>query len=183
MFAPGAVAGVAVSGGADSVALLLLFEELKATLGFVCSWSTSITSLGRRIGLRREVCPQSCRGARLDSSPALKTWRSCAGERLNLEDAGAGFAINSSPACQKACHAHCSGAHGGRSGRDGARANGSRNRSGRLGGIYPVTEAVVRPLLQVRRDELRAFLLAASNMREDSTNGDVSRFGPAFEAA
>lgn len=45
-----------------------------------------------------------------------------------------------------------------------------------LGGIRPVAGAVVRPLLGVRREELRDYLKArGQSWREDSTNRDVRR--------
>jgi tRNA(Ile)-lysidine synthase len=45
-----------------------------------------------------------------------------------------------------------------------------------LGGIHPRTECVVRPLLEVRRAELRAYLRAKKQKwREDVTNLDTTR--------
>jgi tRNA(Ile)-lysidine synthase len=45
-----------------------------------------------------------------------------------------------------------------------------------LGGIHPRTEAVVRPLLGVRRAELRAYLRTKKQKwREDATNRDTAR--------
>src|SRR5579859_5086537 len=45
-----------------------------------------------------------------------------------------------------------------------------------LGGIHPETECVVRPLLGVRRAELRAYLRAKKQKwREDMTNLDTTR--------
>ena len=45
-----------------------------------------------------------------------------------------------------------------------------------LGGIYPVAEFVTRPLIEIRRAELREFLVSeGQNWREDSTNLDESR--------
>jgi tRNA(Ile)-lysidine synthase len=45
-----------------------------------------------------------------------------------------------------------------------------------LGGIHPVAGSVIRPLLNVRRQELREFLRARKqNWREDLTNRDTKR--------
>jgi tRNA(Ile)-lysidine synthase len=45
-----------------------------------------------------------------------------------------------------------------------------------LAGIYPVAEFVTRPLIEVRRAELRKFLMSkGQNWREDSSNLDESR--------
>src|SRR5208337_2251516 len=45
-----------------------------------------------------------------------------------------------------------------------------------LGGIHPQTESVVRPLLGIRRAELRAYLRAKKQKwREDATNQDTAR--------
>jgi tRNA(Ile)-lysidine synthase len=45
-----------------------------------------------------------------------------------------------------------------------------------LGGIHPETDTVVRPLLHVRRAELRAYLRSKKQKwREDATNQDTSR--------
>ena len=44
-----------------------------------------------------------------------------------------------------------------------------------LGGIYPRVGRVVRPLLEISRDELRAYLASLDQpFREDATNADVS---------
>lgn len=48
---------------------------------------------------------------------------------------------------------------------------------GGLGGIHPVLNHVVRPALDVRREELRAYLRSRDETwREDATNQDSSRF-------
>src|SRR5207302_11015614 len=45
-----------------------------------------------------------------------------------------------------------------------------------LGGIHPISRPVVRPLLGVRRNELRHFLRARKQTwREDATNRDTKR--------
>jgi tRNA(Ile)-lysidine synthase len=45
-----------------------------------------------------------------------------------------------------------------------------------LGGIYPVAEYVARPLIDIRRAELREYLMSeGQNWREDSSNSDESR--------
>src|SRR5207245_6823387 len=45
-----------------------------------------------------------------------------------------------------------------------------------LGGIHPVAGPVIRPLLKVRRAELRAYLRARKQLwREDASNRDMKR--------
>jgi tRNA(Ile)-lysidine synthase len=180
MFAPGAVAGVAVSGGADSVALLLLFEELKATLGvrlLVVHFNHQlrgeesdcdekfVRSLAEARGLEFIAGSEDVAGRARENG-----W--------NLEDAGRRLryqffaGLVQEGRAMRIAVAHTADDQAETVLAQMVRGTGPAG----LAGIYPVTEAVVRPLLQVRRDELRAFLAGRrQTWREDSTNGDVSR--------
>jgi tRNA(Ile)-lysidine synthase len=180
MFAPGAVAGVAVSGGADSVALLLLFEELKATLGV----RLLVVHFNHQLRSEESDCDEefvrSLAAARgLEFIGGSEDVAGRARENgWNIEDAGrrlryqffAGL-VREGRATRIAV-AHTADDQAETVLAQMVRGTGPTG----LAGIYPVTDAVVRPLLDVRRAELRAFLAGrGQGWREDSTNADVRR--------
>ncbi|MGB7281434.1 MAG: tRNA lysidine(34) synthetase TilS [Candidatus Acidiferrum sp.] len=172
--------GVGVSGGADSIALLLLLLELRDELGIVLSMAhlnhrlrgkasdadeQFVAKLAAKVGLEFYV-------ERVDV--AAKARR----EKANLEDAGrrarteffARLAAEGKVDCVAVAHtaddqAETVLAHI-------LRGTGLAG----LGGIHPRTESIARPLLGVRRAELRAYLRAKKqNWRDDATNQDTSR--------
>jgi tRNA(Ile)-lysidine synthase len=177
---PGTRVGVAVSGGADSVALLRLFESLRNELG--------ITLLVVHLN-------HSLRGSESDADAGLV--ETLAQERnlrfvlrvedvgavaeregWNLEDAGRrlrqrffkqlvdeGVADLIAVAHTADDQAETLLAHL-------MRGTGLTG----LGGIHPVAGPVVRPLLEMRRQDLRDYLRSLKQeWREDSTNSDARR--------
>jgi tRNA(Ile)-lysidine synthase len=172
--------GVAVSGGADSVALLRLLEELRGDLGVtLCAVHFNhqlrsadsdadedfVASLARRHGLAFIV-------GREDVAAVAKQ------HDWNLEDAARRlryefFAkIVADDAATRVATAHTAD--------DQAETVLARLIRGTgltgLGSIYPVRDNVIRPLLEVRRAELRGYLAAMNQeWREDETNADTRR--------
>jgi tRNA(Ile)-lysidine synthase len=180
MLFPGAIAGIAVSGGADSVGLLRIMQDLRA-----------------RLGIRLIVVHfnHQLRGAESDGD---ENFVAEFAQKQNLEftvgteDVAAwarDHACNLEDAARKCRYSFFSGLI--RAGRitricvghtadDQAETVLAKVIRGTgptgLGGIYPVAEFVVRPLIEIRRAELREFLTSeGQNWREDSTNLDESR--------
>jgi len=172
--------GVAVSGGADSVALLLLLLELREKLGIVLSVlhfnhklrgklsdadEKFVANLAARHGLTFHIG---------HADVAAKAKR----EKANLEDAArrARYAFFAQVVDQG--HVSCIAvAH---TADDQAETVLSHILRGTgiagLGGIHPAVGHVVRPLLGVRRAELRAYLRSKKQTwREDATNRDTTR--------
>ena len=172
--------GVGVSGGADSVVLLLLLLELRDELGIVVSVAhlnhklrgkasdadeKFVTKLAVKHGL--EVY-----GARVDVAACAKR------EKANLEDAGRRaryefFArLVAEGKVDRVAVAHTADDQAETVLAHILRGTGLAG----LGGIHPQTKCVVRPLLGVRRAELREYLRAKKqNWREDATNQDTAR--------
>lgn len=177
---PGQRAGVAVSGGADSVALLRLLIELRDELGVVFSVvhfnhklrgkasdadEKFVAALAEKFGLplhtgRADVAAKSRR------------------EKSNLEDAArrarydffARLVEQGIVDCVATAHTEDDQAETVLS--HVLRGTGLAG----LGAIHPRTPHVFRPLLGVRRAELRNYLCARKQTwREDATNKDVSR--------
>lgn len=177
---PGQRAGVAVSGGADSVALLRLFMELRDELGIVFSVvhfnhklrgkasdadEKFVVALAEKFGLPLHI-------GRADV--AAKSRR----EKSNLEDAArrarydffARLVEQGIVDCVATAHTEDDQAETVLS--HILRGTGLAG----LGAIHPRTPHVFRPLLGVRRAELRNYLRARKQTwREDATNKDVSR--------
>jgi tRNA(Ile)-lysidine synthase len=180
MTQPGDRLGVAVSGGGDSVALLLLFEELRERLG------VTLVMLHFNHGLRGEA-------ANADEQYVCEL----AGERglaclVRREDVGAearGSGRNVEEVARERRYAffHKLMAEGrvtriatGHTTDDQAETVLARMVRGAglrgLAGIHPVLGPVVRPLIEVRRSELREYLRRQGrDWREDETNIDTSR--------
>ena len=179
-FRPGLRLGLAVSGGADSVALLRLLLELREKLGIVLSVvhfnhklrgrasdadEKFVSQLADRFGLPLHL-------ARADVAGKARR------EKANLEDAArraryAYFAkLEHQGTLDCVATAHTMD--------DQAETVLSHILRGAglagLAGIYPVAEFVVRPLLFARRSELRTYLRAKKQAwREDATNRDLTR--------
>ncbi len=179
MFQPGVKAGVAVSGGADSVSLLLLLRELQADLGIQISVvhfnhqlrgadseadENFVAALAAEHHLeffadRQDVAAQS----RKTNSNLEDTARKCRYgffARLVNEGRIARMAV----------------AHTADDLAETVLAKVIRGTGlAGLAGIYPVAGYVVRPLIEIRRAELREFLLGRKTIwREDATNLDES---------
>lgn len=180
MMQPGDRIGVGVSGGADSVALLRLLVELRSRLGIwlaVCHFhhqlrgseadadQVFVAGVAERLGLdfisdRGDVAGEARRHG----------W--------NLEDAARRMryaffeAAVAEHGLTRVAVAHTSD--------DQAETVLSRLLRGTgpagLASIYPVARRIVRPLLELRRREIRDYLgRIGQSWREDSTNQDTNR--------
>src|SRR5437763_2175965 len=177
---PGDRVGVAVSGGADSVSLLLLLLELRKKLGIVLSVvhfnhklrgkasegdEQFVAKLAAKHRLAFEV-------ERTDVAAIAKR------QKTNLEDAGRRaryefFAtLVESGHLDKVAVAHSADDQAETVLAHVLRGTGLTG----LGGIHPIAGPVVRPLLQTRRADLRAYLRSRKQTwREDATNLDTTK--------
>jgi tRNA(Ile)-lysidine synthase len=180
MIVAGDRVGVAVSGGADSVALLRLIDDLRGELGV----SLCVAHLNH--GLRGaaagddEFFVSGLAGelgvpffaAREDVAALARR------NHWNLEDAGRraryGFfeKLVREGRCTKIAVAHTADDQAETLLARLIRGTGSRG----LVGIHRVRGAVIRPLLDVRREQLRDYLRAhGQSWREDTSNEDTTR--------
>ena len=174
------VIGVAVSGGSDSVALLLLLLELREKAGFaVCvahfnhklrgadsdADEQFVAGLAKKHGVEFFV-------QREDIAAKAKA------ERGNLEDAGrrARYAFFEKLAGDRGLKC-VAVAHTADDQAETVLAHILRGTGlAGLGGIHPRVEKVFRPLLGIRRNEMRTYLEATGQpWREDASNRDVTR--------
>lgn len=180
MVRPGDRVGVAVSGGADSVALLLLLLELCEKLGVVLSVvhfnhklrgkasdadETFVAKLAAKYGLEFH-------SATADIAKKAKK------ERANLEDAGRRArydyfrSLIDSGMCSRIAVAHTADDQAETVLAHILRGTGLAG----LGGIHTAAGSVFRPLLNIRGEELRAYLRRKKqSWREDATNRDTKR--------
>jgi len=172
--------GVAVSGGADSVALLLLLLELRKPLGIVLSVvhfnhrirgkasdadEKFVANLARKHGLTFHV-------GRSDVATKAKR------DKTNLEDTARRARYEFFAELAEREHLNkVAVAHTADDQAETVLAHILRGTGlAGLGGIHPVAGRVVRPLLGVRRVELRAYLRSRKQTwREDATNQDIRR--------
>jgi tRNA(Ile)-lysidine synthase len=180
MLAAGSRVGVAVSGGADSTALLRLLHRLRDDLGITLAVvhfnhalrgneseadAAFVAELAGALGLeflaaREDVGAEAARqGWNLED--AARRLRYAFFERVIVEGHATHIAVAHTAEDQaETLLAHL------------IRGTGPTG----LGGIHPVAGAIVRPLLGTRREILREYLRANSQTwREDSTNRDVRR--------
>ncbi len=180
MMRPGDRVGVAVSGGADSVALLLLLVELREKLGIVLSVVHFNHKLRGKASDEDEkfVAKLAAKHVLDFHSASVDVAKKAKTERANLEDAARRArydyfrSLTESGVCGRIAVAH--------TGDDQAETVLAHLLRGTglagLGGIHPVADPVIRPLLSVRRSELRRFLRARKQTwREDATNRDTKR--------
>jgi len=179
-FGPGIKLGAAVSGGADSVALLTLLAETRAQLGFVLSVvhfnhqlrgkaseadEKFVTGLAEKFGSTLLL-------SRADVAAKAKR------EKSNLEDAArrARYAFFEKLAAQGLLDAVAT-AHTMDDQAETVLAHILRGTGiPGLAGIRPAARSVRRPLLGFRREELRKYLRAKRQpWREDATNRDINR--------
>ncbi len=180
MLPPGSRVGVAVSGGADSVALLLLLEELRAKLGItllVLHFNHSLR--GAESEADEQFVAALARDRNVEFISAREDVAAQARENgWNLEDAARrlryGFfaRVVEQGAASRVAVAHTAD--------DQAETVIARLIRGTgldgLAGIHPVVGPVVRPLLDVSRRVLRDYLSRAGQAwREDSSNLDIRR--------
>ena len=172
--------GVAVSGGADSVALLLMMVELRKQIGIVLSVvhfnhklrgrdsdadEKSAAKLAEKYGL-------AFHAGRADIAAKARS------NKANLEDTARRaryqfFArLVEDGRVDKVAVAHTADDQAETVLAHILRGTGLAG----LGGIHPVVGHVVRPLLGLRRAELRAYLRSRKQTwREDATNRDTTR--------
>ncbi len=173
--------GVAVSAGADSVALLRLLLELREKLGIVLSVvhfnhklrgvasgkdEKFVAALAEKHGLTLHI-------GRSDVAKKAKN------EKANLEDAARRARYDFFRKLTEAGLVDCvATAHTADDQAETVLAHILRGTGlAGLGGIHPTTkDGIVRPLLSARRAELRKYLRAKKQAwREDLTNRDISR--------
>jgi len=180
MIRPGDRVGVAVSGGADSVALLLLLLELLGKLGIVLSVVHFNHKLRGKASDADEVFVAKLaakHGLELHSA-SVDVAKKAKKERANLEDAARRArydyfrSLAESGACGRIVVAHTADDQAETVLAHLLRGTGLAG----LGGIHPVAGPVIRPLLNVCRSELRRFLRTRKQTwREDATNRDTQR--------
>ena len=172
--------GVAVSGGADSVALLLLLLELRKKLGIVLSVVHFNHKLRGKASDADEafVAKLAAKHGLEFHSASIEVAKKAKDERANLEDAARRArydyfrSLVESGTCTKIAVAHTADDQAETVLAHLLRGTGLAG----LGGIHPVAGPVIRPLLCVRRSELRGFLRAQKQAwREDATNRDTKR--------
>ena len=180
LFRAGDRVGVAVSGGADSVALLLLLIELQPKLGVVLSVIHLNHQLrGRAAEADEKFVAKLTQRHGLDFfvervNVAAKAKR----ERLNLEDAArrARYEFFASLVNDGKVH-RIATAHTADDQAETVLAHMLRGAGlAGIAGIHPVSRDVVRPLLEIRRAALRVYLKQKKQVwREDATNRDTTR--------
>jgi tRNA(Ile)-lysidine synthase len=180
MLAPGDVVGVGVSGGADSVALALLLLELQDELGI----RLVVLHLNHRLrggdsDIDAEFVASFARSHGLEVVSKMANVADYAKlHHLNVEDAGRRVRYAffdeqvTSGRVNKVAVAHTADDQAETVLAKLIRGTGPTG----LAGIYPVAGNVIRPLIEVRRADLRKFLNEQKQTwREDATNGDESR--------
>ena len=177
---PGDRVGVAVSGGADSVAMLLLLLELREKLGVVLSVAHFNHKLrGKASDDDEKFVAKLATKHKLEfHSASADVAKEARKERANLEDAARRArydyfrSLVTSGACTRIAVAHTADDQAETVLAHILRGTGLAG----LGGIHPMAGPVVRPLLTIRRGELRAYLRRKKQRwREDATNCDTKR--------
>ena len=172
--------GVAVSGGADSVALLLLLVELRKRLGIVLSVAHFNHKLrGKDSEADEKFAAKLAAKYRLafhvgHADVGAKAKR----DKANLEDTARRARYEFFATLVQGGHLDkVAVAHTADDQAETVLAHILRGTGlAGLGGIHPQVGHVVRPLLGVRRAELRAYLRAKKQTwREDATNRDTKR--------
>ena len=180
MVRPGDRIGMGVSGGADSVAMLRIFAELRARLGM----AVLVLHFHHQLrGTEADEDERFVKAMAMDFDLEFESGRAdVAGEaRLhgwNVEDAARRMryrfftSVAEARDLNRVAVAHTAN--------DQAETVLSHLLRGTgltgLAGIYPAAGLIIRPLLEVGRDELREFLSERKQpWREDATNQDTSR--------
>ncbi len=180
MLRAGDVAGVAVSGGADSAGLLRIMRELRVRLGIrLLAVHFNHRLRGAESDGDERFVAELAKKQNIEfvaGTEDVAAWarkNSC-----NLEDAARkcryGFfsELIRDGRITRVCVGHTADDQAETVLAKMIRGTGPAG----LGGIYPVAEFVTRPLIEIRREELREYLAGeGQNWREDSSNLDESR--------
>ena len=169
-----------MSGGADSVALLLLLLELREKLGIVLS----VVHFNHRLRGKASDADEKFVGKLAGRhglefhAGSLHVAAKAKKERANLEDAARRarydffHSLVESGKLTRIAVAHTADDQAETVLAHLMRGTGTTG----LGGIHPVAGSIFRPLLGVRRGELREFLRGKKqNWREDATNRDTTK--------
>jgi tRNA(Ile)-lysidine synthase len=180
LFRAGDRVGVAVSGGADSVALLILLLELQSELGVVLS----VIHLNHQLrGL------EATSDEKFVAKLAQRHGLDCFVERVNVEARAKREKLNLEDAARRARYeffaslvregkvTHVATAHTADDQAETVLAHMLRGAGlAGIGGIHAVSGDVVRPLLGIRRAALRVYLKEKKQTwREDATNRDTTK--------
>jgi tRNA(Ile)-lysidine synthase len=177
---PGSRVGVAVSGGADSVALLRLLVRLTGEMGITLMVAHLNHSLrGSESGDDAVFVEKLAAEHGLRFVQRVEDVAAAAEiEGWNLEDAGRRLRrrffeqLVAEGSADQIAVAHTADDQAETLLGHLMRGTGTTG----LGGIYPVAGPVVRPLLGTRRQDLREYLVSLNqDWREDSTNNDTGR--------
>ena len=180
MIRPGDRIGIGVSGGADSVAMLRIFAELRRHLGI----AVLVLHFHHQLrGMEADEDERFVKALAEEFHLEFESGRAdVAGEaRLhgwNVEDAARRLRYQFFASVAEARDLHrIAVAH---TANDQAETVLSHLLRGTgltgLAGIYPVAGLIIRPLLELEREELREFLSDLGQpWREDASNQDVSR--------
>src|SRR2546430_2959831 len=180
MLRPGDRVGVAVSGGADSVALLLLLLELRAKLGVVLGVIHFNHNLRGKASDADEkfVARLAAKHGLEFHAASVEVAKKAKKERANIEDAARRArydyfrSLAESGVCKRIAVAHTADDQAETVVAHLLRGTGLAG----LGGIHPISGPSVRPLLGVRPDELRHFLPATKQTwRGSASNRDTKR--------
>jgi tRNA(Ile)-lysidine synthase len=180
MLRAGVRVGVGVSGGADSVALLMLLLELREKLGIVVRVAHLNHKLRGKASETDEkfVAALAAKHGVEFHVESVDVAARAKREKANLEDAGrrARYEFFARLVAEGKVDV-VAVAHTADDQAETVLAHIFRGTGlAGLGGIHPQTESVVRPLLGIRRAELRAYLRAKKQKwREDTTNQDTAR--------
>jgi len=179
-FRAGDRVGVAVSGGADSVALLRLLVELQSKLGIVlCVIHLNHQLRGRAAdGDERFVAKLAERHGLEFFVESVNVAAKAKRERSNVEDAArrARYEFFAALVKQRKV-ARVATAHTADDQAETVLAHMLRGAGlAGIGGIHPASGEVVRPLLGIRRPALRVYLKEKKQTwREDASNRDTTR--------
>ena len=172
--------GLGVSGGADSVAMLRLFTELREKLGIVpCVVHFNHRLRGKASDTDEKFVAKLAAQQDLEFfSTRENIGAKAKRERANLEDAGrrARYAYFER-LVEDGRVARVAVAHTADDQAETVLAHIMRGTGlAGLGGIHPTSGSVFRPLLGIRRTELRAYLKSKKQTwRDDASNRDVTR--------
>ncbi len=180
MVRPGDRIGLGVSGGADSVAMLQIFAELRAELGI------AVVVLHFNHQLRGAEADED---ERFVEALATELHLDCESGRADVAAEAQRHGWNLEDAARRLRYEFFERAAAARNLNRVAVAHTADDQAetvlshllrgtglAGLAGIYPVAGPIIRPLLEVGRAELRKFLAdLGQTWREDATNQDITR--------